>query len=668
MKAEMVNGSVIGNYRVQQKLGETADFILFSGKTLDTEQEVLLKAMRQPPALIRLALPDFQGRTTRFMQLRHPHLCAVREILRDENAFYIVTDLQRGQPLSEALAHKKQFPYQAAVTMIAQLLELLEYLHQQKVNCLDLRPSNLYLSDDRSLQLADAGLIQLLSLENQTTAPETVSALEYTAPERILYSKILGTKVDARADLYAVGVLFYELLAGQPPLRAESRENMIRAQIETVPLPLSSLVAGVPAPIEQVIFRALEKSPERRFAAAETMQTALRRAQAPEASLAPLEPSLAFLMESLQLADGPSASAVSITAMHKGATGGLKANPNTGSLPQVFTNSGPLTGPLTNSNTGKLPTVKPTLDEKTAESETSAADPHDVPTLRPRGQSAPLDAPVEVKQASVTPAELEELEEPEPADMQPDWFDAEESIFNDSVTEPLSFDEQGLDPLPTDFEQHRAADTRAEEKVTLNDLFPPNVEPSATVEIEILPESIVMVEPDDDRAFDELRSTMLPRSWQRKAMYAAAGLGLMFLVGCSVYWMARPAPSPLSQHMLPAVSLPEVTPTTAPATVPTTAPTTTIEPAKVASPSSTPKPTATPKLTPTPKPSLTPKPTPTSKPSPTPKPAPTPKVQSTTMDRPADKPAKAQPVRPAKPSLLVEKERRKRAILNSLTQ
>jgi eukaryotic-like serine/threonine-protein kinase len=147
MKAEMVNGSVIGNYRVQQKLNETADFILFSGKTLDTEQEVLLKAMRQPPALIRLALPDFQGRTTRFMQLRHPHLCAVREILRDENAFYIVTEVQRGQPLNEALAQKKQFPHSAAVALIAQLLELLEYLHQQKVNCLDLRPSNLYLSD-----------------------------------------------------------------------------------------------------------------------------------------------------------------------------------------------------------------------------------------------------------------------------------------------------------------------------------------------------------------------------------------------------------------------------------------------------------------------------------------------------------------------------------------
>ena len=194
MKAEMVNGSVIGNYRAQQKLGETAECITYSGKALDTQQEVWLKAMRQPPALIRLALPDFQGRTTKFQQLRHPHLCAVLDIVRDDQAFYVVTAAHPGKLLSESLKQKKQFSCAAALALIDQALDLLGYLHQQKITCIDLRPANFFLSEDHTLQLADAGLLQLLSLENQTTAPETISALEYTAPERSPSTLRRGTR------------------------------------------------------------------------------------------------------------------------------------------------------------------------------------------------------------------------------------------------------------------------------------------------------------------------------------------------------------------------------------------------------------------------------------------------------------------------------------------
>lgn len=580
MKADLANGAVVGNYRVLQKLGEYPEYVSYSARTLETEQEVLLKAMRQPPALVRLALPDFQGRTTQFIQLQHPRLCLVREILRDEQAFYIVSELNRGQRLKEALQQCGRFSYTAALAIVDQVLELLTYLHAQRIICCDLRPTNFYLDDAGMIQLADAGLIQLLSLENQTTTPETISALEYTAPERILYSKILGTKVDARADLYAVGVLFYELLSGRPPLTAENRDQMIRVQIEAVPLPLLPLSREVPPHVEQLIFRALEKSPERRFAAAETMRMALQRAQLPSAPLTPLEPSLAYMMEALRWTDGPAGQAATgalpitdkLSVPTEGQAGELK--------PETFTLSSPDT-------TGSLP-ITANLVEALA----------NAPTLEPRRMDLPI-----------------------------------------------------TEPLPT---------WPAEEKATLPDIFPGKEEKEApTIASEIAAE-VVTAEPSDDLAFEELRAHVQPFRW-RKAVLVACVLGVVLVLGSAAFWMSRSKTSE-SGPQISALAVTKEQPNA---------------PAPVGSPDFSPTPTATlaPRAAlevPTPPTESNAKVVATTKNvagNATPEPrlekpvvAPTPALLASQSDKPVQSKAAFRP--PA----ISEKECRKRAILQSLSQ
>ena len=152
-----------------------------------------------------------------------------------------------------------------------QLCEALAYIHQRGLVHRDLKPSNIMVDEDRQVRLMDFGLAKFLADDAQVTADgRLVGTFRYKAPEQIL-----GEPLDARADLYSLGVILYELLSGQPPFDAKTPYELWQKVLETEPVPLLAINLKGDLQLARVAHRLMRKEPEARYQTAEEVLEAL---------------------------------------------------------------------------------------------------------------------------------------------------------------------------------------------------------------------------------------------------------------------------------------------------------------------------------------------------------------------------------------------------------
>jgi serine/threonine protein kinase len=152
-----------------------------------------------------------------------------------------------------------------------QICEALAYIHGHGLIHRDLKPSNIMVDEDRLVRLMDFGLAKFIADDAAVTADgRLVGTFRYMAPEQIL-----GETLDARADLYSLGVILYELLAGRPPFDAKTPYELWQKVLETEPLPMSAINARGDKSLSRVAHRLIRKEPDDRFQTAEEIFEAL---------------------------------------------------------------------------------------------------------------------------------------------------------------------------------------------------------------------------------------------------------------------------------------------------------------------------------------------------------------------------------------------------------
>jgi serine/threonine-protein kinase len=268
----------LGKYRVTGVLGEGAMGVVYQGFDPGIQRTVALKTMRR--ALADNPDADASGATlaARFRneaqaagRLQHPGIVAVYDYGEENDIAYIAMEYVAGATLARYLNQGEQPRFSEADTlsMVVQLLDALDHAHSHGVWHRDIKPANLLLTQDGRLKVADFGIARIASV-NLTQVTSIVGTPGYMAPEQLL-----GRPLDGRADLYAVGVLLYQMLVGHTPFSGSIESLMYRVVNEMPPPP--SGVGGFAhgTAYDSLLAKALAKQPETRFADAAAFKAAL---------------------------------------------------------------------------------------------------------------------------------------------------------------------------------------------------------------------------------------------------------------------------------------------------------------------------------------------------------------------------------------------------------
>lgn len=204
-------------------------------------------------------------------KLDHPNIAQVRTAFCEGQTLVLIMEMVEGESLSSVLS-RGPLPLAPALRIADQVLSALEYAHHKGVIHRDIKPANILIDRGGAVKLADFGLAKQQNDPGQTNPGIAVGTVFYMPPEQIHGM----SHIDWRADIYAVGVLLYEMLTGRRPFDGPQHFSVMRAHVELDPVPASRLAANVPEAVDRVIVRALQKDPRCRYQSAGEFRRAIR--------------------------------------------------------------------------------------------------------------------------------------------------------------------------------------------------------------------------------------------------------------------------------------------------------------------------------------------------------------------------------------------------------
>jgi serine/threonine protein kinase len=255
------------SYRLERELKGGSMSRLFRATDLAANREVVIKVL--PPELTSDVMAARFRRETRVTsRLRHPNILTVITTGVRDGLLYYVMPFISGESLRERMDRERLMPIEETVFILCEIAGALAYAHEQGVIHRDVKPENILLQGDHAI-LADFGIASALALPGETAHTRltrtgmTLGTVGYMAPEQSF-----GDPVDHRADIYALGVLGHEMLAGSPPFSGATTQAIIAANLTQPPPRLEYLRAEVPPRLARAIERALRKTPADRFQSA----------------------------------------------------------------------------------------------------------------------------------------------------------------------------------------------------------------------------------------------------------------------------------------------------------------------------------------------------------------------------------------------------------------
>ena len=266
----MVEGQIVGKYRIVERVGKGGMGTVYRAVDETLSREVAIKILNpelNEPELAR----RFRAEAVTVARLSHPGIATVFELFQHDDRWLMVMEYVRGETLEVLVERVGALPVDRAVDLAAQALAALAHAHGVGVVHRDLKPANLMLSESGLVKIMDFGIARVVGSEHLTTAGLTMGTPAYMAPEQVL-----GQEVDARSDLYAMGVVLYRLVTAKLPFTGATPFAMAHSQVQDMPKPVRLSREGLPPWIEDVLAHALEKRPEDRFQTAQAFANAIR--------------------------------------------------------------------------------------------------------------------------------------------------------------------------------------------------------------------------------------------------------------------------------------------------------------------------------------------------------------------------------------------------------
>jgi predicted Ser/Thr protein kinase len=266
-------GRTIGKYRIVEQIGRGGAGIVYRAVDETLHRDVAIKALNPDLADTEI-IKRFRAEATILAKLNHPQIATIFELFRSEGDLLMVMEFVPGETLEKMSQRLGPLPIEQAVHLTDQILSALEHAHRAGIVHRDMKPANVIVTAEGSVKIMDFGIARVRGAEQQMTVDgRMMGTPAYMPPEQVL-----GEEVDGRTDLYAVGVVFYRLLAGALPFKADTTLGMLQRQIAEPPMPLATHRDGLPGWCEAMVTRALAKAPSDRFQTAEEFREALAAA------------------------------------------------------------------------------------------------------------------------------------------------------------------------------------------------------------------------------------------------------------------------------------------------------------------------------------------------------------------------------------------------------
>jgi serine/threonine protein kinase len=263
-------GTVAGRYRILEELGRGGMGIVYKAEDTRLKRTVALKFL--PPELTHV--PDVKARFMREAQaaaaLDHPNICTVYEFEEADGKTFISMAYIQGQSLKKKL-EAGPLELEEALKIAMQVAEGLQEAHRKGIIHRDIKSGNVMVTERGQAKVMDFGLARQIESTLMTREGSTMGTVAYMSPEQAR-----GEVVDQRTDIWSFGVVLYEMLTGQLPFKGEHEQAIIHLILKENPKSIKDLKAGVPPSFEQVVFRALEKNPDKRYQQIEDLLDDLR--------------------------------------------------------------------------------------------------------------------------------------------------------------------------------------------------------------------------------------------------------------------------------------------------------------------------------------------------------------------------------------------------------
>ena len=255
-----------GRYEITELIGVGGMADVYKATDIIDNKEVAVKILKKEFAENEEFLRRFRNESKAIALLSHPNIVKVYDVNFDDKMQYIVMEYIDGITLKEYIDNEKVLTWKDSVHFIIQVLRALQHAHDRGIVHRDIKPQNIMLFTDGTIKVMDFGIAKFAREDGGTQSDHAIGTVHYISPEQAR-----GDETDEKSDIYSVGVMLYEMLTGQKPFDTDNPISIAVMQMQATPERPRSINPDIPAGLEEIILRAMEKDPENRYQTAADM-------------------------------------------------------------------------------------------------------------------------------------------------------------------------------------------------------------------------------------------------------------------------------------------------------------------------------------------------------------------------------------------------------------
>lgn len=267
-------GDVVEGWIIDSEIGRGGMGRVYHARHQVTGQEVALKMLMPQGQRDRSHRDRFINEAKVLAKLEHPNLVSMLGFFEAKGRLFIIMRFARGQTLDGLLNARGRLPPSEAGAIFGQICDAVSHVHSHKILHRDLKPSNVIINDDGQVMVMDFGIARAVGDTSMTLSGMVVGTAEYVAPEQACGL----SRDDLRSDVYALGVLMYEMVTGHVPFSHHSPAEVLRQHVSSHPPPPKVVAPEVPEALNTALLIALSKAPEKRFQTPEAFKQAVSAA------------------------------------------------------------------------------------------------------------------------------------------------------------------------------------------------------------------------------------------------------------------------------------------------------------------------------------------------------------------------------------------------------